>query len=119
MLTNGTAYTFTATNTAGTSPASSPVTPQSEALSPPGAVTSLQVKPARRGVVVSWGAPSGPIEAEAVTYEYRTAQNVSWTGVEGQSVLLRGVKGQRVVVFVRALNEAGPGRATRVVGRIG
>ncbi len=123
-LTNGTAYTFTvtATNAAGTSPASTasnPVTPQSGAVSPPGAVTSLKMRPVRRGVVVSWQAPSQLGGADAVTYEYRTAKTKSWTSVEGQSIRLRGVKGKRVVVFVRAVNEAGPGRATRVPGRIG
>ena len=123
-LTNGTAYTFavTATNAAGTSPASSasnPVTPKSGVAEPPGAVTSLQAKPVRRGVLVSWQAPSGPNGTDALTYEYRTANTMSWTRVNGQSIRLRGVKGQRVVVFVRAVNEAGPGRATRVVSRIG
>lgn len=114
-LDNGTRYTITVTasNTAGTSPASDPVTViPVTSLSPPGAVQALQATPGRRMITVTWKAPTDLGGATAVTYQYRVGKG-GWISTSSTNVPLPGKKGKRITVTVRALNDAGPGPSSR------
>ena len=118
-LTNGTPYSFvvTATNSAGTSSpsvASAPVTPKAP-ITRPSAVRSLKVTPGRGFVRVSWAAPANAGGAPSLMYEYQVGRS-KWETTSALSVVVPGRKGARVIVAVRAVNEAGAGPTVSVTG---
>lgn len=126
-LTNGTAYTFTvtATNSAGTSlpsAPSAPVTPTepisnpTEPISKASKVVDLALKFQKRRIIVTWSPPANLGGADSVSYQYRVNKK-KWVNTDRTRIVVRGKPGQRITVRVRAVNEAGFGPVTRVVGR--
>ena len=115
-LTNGTSYTFTvtATNSAGTSRPSEPsaqVTPTGT----PGAVTNLKATPAKGSIRVDWSPPSNMGGANSVTYQYQVGKK-AWKSTSATSITVKGKRGVRISVSVRAVNQAGSGPSVSVSG---
>lgn len=118
-LTNGVSYTFSvsAIGPGGTSASSSPsppVTPRAP-VSLPGAVTNLKATPAKGSIRVAWSPPSNLGGATSVTYQYQVG-NKAWKSTSAPSVTVRGKKGVRIAVNVRAVNSAGLGPSVSVSG---
>jgi hypothetical protein len=118
-LTNGTAYTFTvtATNSAGTSSPSGPsaaVTPTAP-ITKPGAVTNPKATAAKGSIRFAWSPPSDMGGATSVTYQYQVGKQ-AWKSTSATSVTVKGKRGVRITVKVRAVNEAGFGPSVRVGG---
>lgn len=118
-LTNGTPYTFTvtATNAAGTSLPSEPsaaVTP-SAPITAPSAVSNLKAAPAKGSLRLTWSPPSNMGGASSVTYQYQVGK-APWKSSSATSVTVKGKKGVRITVKVRAVNPAGPGPSVSVSG---
>ena len=118
-LVNGTSYAFTATatNEGGTSPASAasaPVTPLAP-ITKPGPVTNLKAKPARGILRISWAPPVDKGGATSVSYQYRVGTG-AWISTSATAMTVTGRKGARISVGVRAVNEAGPGGIVTVTG---
>ena len=120
-LTNGTSYIFTvtATNSAGTSQpseSSDSVVP-TESISKPPKITDLAVKSRKRRVIVTWSPPTNLGGSDSVSYQYRINKK-KWTETNKTRIVVRGKSGKKITVRVRAVNEAGPGPAARVSGRV-
>lgn len=118
-LTSETAYTFTvtATNAAGTSVPSAPsaaVTPAAP-IAPPSVVNNLSVIPGKGSIRATWSAPSDMGGATSVTYQYQVGRQ-AWKSTSATSVTVRGKKGVRITVSVRAVNQAGSGPSISVIG---
>lgn len=118
-LTNGMAYTFTVTvtNAAGTSvpsDPSAPVTPTAP-ISVPGVVTNLKATSAKGSIRVSWSPPSNMGGATSVTYQYQVGKQ-AWKATSATSVTVKGKKGAKITVNVRAVNSAGFGPSVSVSG---
>lgn len=86
------------------------------ASGPPGVVRGLSATSAPRSLRVTWRAPSNLGGATTVNFEYRVNAG-PWRPTLGSSVRVRGASGQRIAVQVRAVNPAGPGKATAVTAR--
>lgn len=117
-LSNGTRYTITVTAT-NLSGASAPsigvqVTPQSPVVAP-GPPGSLMVTPLRGAIRVAWSAPADLGGATRVTYQYQVGKQ-AWKPTSKTRITIKGKKGTRIPVQVRAVNSAGPGKALKVVG---
>ena len=84
-------------------------------LRAPGPVGSVRATPLRGSIRVAWSSPADLGGATSVTYEYRVGKG-PWLGTTATSMKVKGVKGKRITVQVRALNDAGPGPVARVVG---
>ncbi len=118
-LANGTAYTFTvtATNVAGSGAASGPsraVTPVAP-ISKPGPVSKVKATAGKGLVRVTWSPPSNRGGAASVTYQYQVGTQ-AWKSTRSTSVTIRGKKGVRITVKVRAVNAAGFGPSVSVNG---
>lgn len=116
----GSEYTFTvtATNAAGTSPASDP----SPAVKPllvikrPGPVTKLRHSKQVGALELSWAAPRDLGGAPAVEYEY-SVDFGPWIATKSTRIVVRGTTGKLIYVKVRAVNGAGPGPFNYVLAR--
>lgn len=117
-LSNGTTYTVTVTarNASGTSSASQGVrvTPEAPVVAP-GPVESLRATPAKRAIRVTWSAPSDLGGAPRVTYQYKVGKQ-AWKPTAKTRITVKGKKGKKITVQVRAVNAAGPGQVAEVVG---
>lgn len=82
---------------------------------PPGAVTSLKATALKGAIRVSWSAPRDPGSGGQVSYEYRVG-TTSWKSTTAASVTIKGRKGARITVQVRATNSAGHGPELSVSG---
>ncbi len=129
-LTNGTAYTFTvtATNTAGTGPASdasAPVTPV-PAVTVPGTPTGLTAAPGNGQISLTWTAPTSTGGAAISDYVvgYRPHGTGSFTvypdGVStaGMATVLGLTNGSSYDFQVSAVNSAGTGAASAIVSAV-
>lgn len=115
-LTNGQVYTFTVTasNSAGTSAASEasrPIIPQVP-VSRPGKVTSIKAVGLKGKVKVTWQPPTDVGASDQVTYQYQANKGI-WKSTSKNRVTIKGIKGKKITVKVRAVNAAGFGQAVR------
>ena len=126
-LTNGTLYNFrvSATNSAGTGTATSPVnaTPAAAATAP-GAPTSLTATPGNTQVTLSWSAPgsNGGAAISNHVVERRTGSTGTWTtvthstAITGTNYTVTGLTNGTAYNFrVSATNSAGTGAMSNVV----
>lgn len=82
-------------------------------VNPPQAVTSLRAVAQKGSIRVSWNPPADLGGAESVSYQYRVGRQ-AWLSAPAMSVTVRGKKGVRITVQVRAVNEAGVGPSLSV-----
>ena len=74
------------------------------------------VTPLKRGLRVSWSAPSAELGGSVTGYEYRTGNSL-WTKTSKSTISVTGLKSKRATtVSVRAYNDAGFGPAVSVRG---
>jgi streptogramin lyase len=115
-LTNGSAYTVTvtATNSAGTGPASAPSAPVTPA-GPPGAPTGVTAVPANAQVAVSWAAPASNNGAAITTYTVTSSpggKTCTWASGPLTCTVTGLTNGQAYTFSVTASNSAGTGPAS-------
>ncbi len=125
-LTNGTSYTFTvtATNAAGTGPASNSLSATPRTV--PGAPQSLTATPHKtRGVNLAWAAPASNGGASITSYRiYRRTSGGSYAllaTVSGTTFSYRDAAtshGTQYFYVVRAVNAAGEGPSSAEAGAI-
>lgn len=82
-------------------------------VKPPGKVSGLKAVPAKGAIHVTWLPPADLGGAPAVTYEYRTGAG-NWAPTNATNVTVRGPKGKKLKIVVRAVNAAGPGPPSTV-----
>ena len=116
-LSNDSSYTFTvtATNAAGTSLPSdptSPLTPRAP-ITKPGPVADLNAAASKGSIHVTWSPPSDLGGGASITYQYKVGRK-PWKSISATSVSVNGKKDSRIIVKVRAVNEAGAGPARTV-----
>jgi hypothetical protein len=84
----------------------------------PGSVSQLKGSVRKGSVRFAWKQPQDLGGADAVTYEWRMARG-AWSQTPLLFVTIRGDRGKRVRVEVRAVNEAGAGPISRISARFG
>lgn len=88
--------------------------PPSPAVSP-SPPTSVRVKPSAGALRIAWLPPANVGGGSPLTYEYRVGRG-PWKATASQAVLVRGQRGQRLVISVRAATPAGVSPAVTVSG---
>lgn len=113
-LVPGTTYTFTvqAFNEIG---AGQPATVTYTHQGPPGVVRELRATSQPGAVRITWSAPAELGGAPSVTYRYRVGKG-KWTPTSAPRATVSGSKGKRLNVTVQAVNTAGPGPGSTVIG---
>jgi hypothetical protein len=82
----------------------------------PSSVTKLSVREQKRRIVVRWSSPNDLGGSDSVSFQYRINKK-KWTETNKSRIVVRGKPGKKITVRMRAVNEAGPGPITRVIGR--
>ncbi|GHU64862.1 hypothetical protein AGMMS49983_11510 [Clostridia bacterium] len=117
-LTNGTAYTFTvtATNVAGTGPASASAS--ATPITTPGAPQNLTATPGNTQVVLTWAEPASDGGSVITEYEVSSDGGSTWTSVgTNTSYMATSLSNGTPYSFqVRAINAAGSGSAASASG---
>lgn len=95
------------------SPAPNPSPTPDPSVSTPGAITDITIRPARRGLRISWNPPDGSSRTEVTGYRYRIG-NQSWKRTSNSQFQVRVKKNRQVTISVRAYNQQGDGPITRI-----
>lgn len=81
----------------------------------PGSVANLKSTPATGFIRVTWSPPTDLGGATMVTYQYQVGKG-AWKSTPLTSVTVKGKKGLRIMVKVRAVNSVGHGPSVGVSG---
>ena len=119
-LTNGASYVVTvmARNAFGASRPSQPsaaTTPSANQPDKPRAVRDLKAKALKGAIRITWQPPAGVSDVASLTYQYQVGR-AAWKPTSERVVTVKGQKGTRITVKVRAITPAGPGPERTVSG---